>query len=31
VTLAYILMNFLIIRFMGWIRKRSALPGLMGN
>ncbi len=31
VTLAYVFMNFLILRFMGWIRKRSSLPGLMGN
>ncbi|WP_041682807.1 amino acid ABC transporter permease [Pusillimonas sp. T7-7] len=31
VTLAYVFMNFLILRFMGWIRKRSSLPGLMGD
>lgn len=31
VTLAYVFMNFLILRFMGWVRKRSSLPGLMGN
>lgn len=31
VTLAYVFMNFLILRFMGWIRKRSSLPGLMEN
>ncbi len=31
VTLAYMLINFIIIRFMGWVRQRSVRPGLMGN
>lgn len=31
VTLAYILLNFMIIRFMGWIRNRTKLPGLLGE
>ena len=31
VTLAYMAMNFIIIRFMGWIRQRTLRPGLMGN
>lgn len=30
VTLAYVALNFLIIRFMGWIRHRTSLPGLSG-
>jgi len=29
VTLAYVALNFLIIRLMGWIRHRTSLPGLM--
>lgn len=31
VTLAYVALNFLIIRLMGWIRNRTSLPGLMGS
>ncbi len=31
VTLAYMALNFLIIRLMGWIRDRTSLPGLLGN
>jgi glutamate/aspartate transport system permease protein len=31
VTLAYVALNFIIIRLMGWIRNRTSLPGLMGN
>jgi len=29
VTLAYVALNFLIIRLMGWVRHRTRLPGLM--
>jgi glutamate/aspartate transport system permease protein len=31
VTLGYLLLNFLIIRLMGWIRQRTQVPGLAGN
>lgn len=31
VTLGYVMLNFLIIRLMGWIRNRTKLPGLMGE
>ena len=31
VTLAYVLLNFLILRFMAWINNRISLPGLMGH
>ncbi len=31
VTLAYIFLNFLILRFMAWINQRISLPGLMGK
>ncbi|WP_019143217.1 amino acid ABC transporter permease [Noviherbaspirillum massiliense] len=31
VTLAYMGLNFLIIRFMAWIRSRTSVPGLMGS
>lgn len=30
VTLAYVVLNFVIIRFMGWIRNRTSLPGSLG-
>ncbi|MEC5407049.1 amino acid ABC transporter permease [Paraburkholderia sp. MPAMCS5] len=30
VTLAYMALNFVILRGMGWIRRRTALPGMMG-
>lgn len=29
VTLAYVVLNFLILRFMEWIRRRTSLPGVM--
>jgi glutamate/aspartate transport system permease protein len=31
VTLGYVLLNFLIIRLMGWVRNRSKVPGFLGN
>ena len=31
VTLGYIVLNFLIIRLMSWIRKSTRLPGLLGD
>ena len=31
VTLGYVVLNFLIIRLMGWIRNRTSVPGLLGN
>lgn len=31
VTLAYVFMNFLILRFMNWVRRRHSVPGLMEN
>lgn len=31
VTLGYVVLNFLIIRVMGWVRNSTKLPGLMGN
>ncbi len=30
VTLAYVVLNFIIIRLMGWIRTRTSRPGLLG-
>jgi glutamate/aspartate transport system permease protein len=31
VTLAYIALNFVILRGMSWLRRRNGVPGLMGN
>lgn len=31
VTLAYVVLNFMIIRLMSWIRHRTSLPGLLGG
>lgn len=31
VTLGYFLLNFLILRLMGWIRDRARVPGFLGN
>lgn len=31
VTLGYVVLNFLIIRLMGWVRNRSKVPGFLGN
>lgn len=31
VTLAYVALNFLILRFMQWITRRASLPGVMGG
>ncbi|CAM3916127.1 amino acid ABC transporter permease [Castellaniella denitrificans] len=31
VTLAYVVLNFMILRIMGWVRRWTARPGLMGE